>query len=78
MTTCTIGSGITNMSKGVFGGCSGLTSLTVKATTPPTIENNTLYNSLGHYIVYVPSESVDAYKEAKHWRVVANYIQAIP
>lgn len=55
-----------------------LTSITCKAITPPRIENNTFNNVPADCAIYVPSESVDAYKAASNWSARAAYIQAIP
>lgn len=65
---------------------SNFVKLTVKATTPPTLIQNALKyggSSGGNYIysnlmIYVPAESVDAYKAATGWSTYASKIQAIP
>lgn len=51
--------------------------MTVKATTPPTLD---FYAFRGCPIttIYVPAASVDAYKSADGWKDYANSIQAIP
>ena len=43
---------------------SNLISITVKATTPPTIMNETFSHAPNNLIIYVPSESVSAYQSA--------------
>lgn len=56
-----------------------LTSMTCRATTPPTIESPSLSgwcSGEGKHI-YVPSASVDTYKAASNWSNYANYISAI-
>ena len=50
-------------------------SFTVLAAEPPTLQSNALRRSTIKTI-YVPSESVDAYKSA--WSAYASKIQAIP
>lgn len=55
-----------------------LVSITVKATTPPTIMNETFSHTPDNLIIYVPSESVSAYQSAQYWSSYASKIQAIP
>ena len=76
LTTLVIPSNISSIDNNAFSKCSGLTSVTVESTTPPT---------LGSYVfnytscpIYVPPESVDAYKAASGWSDYASRIQAIP
>lgn len=76
LTSATIGSGITSIDSSVFYNCSGLTSLTVKAVTPPTL-NNIFSNTPSTMRIYVPSGSVEAYKTAIYWRYYADRIYPI-
>ena len=55
-----------------------LVSITVKATTPPTIMNETFSHAPNNLIIYVPSESVSAYQSAQYWSLRSSKIQAIP
>ena len=75
LTSATLPSTLTRIDETVFDGCSSLTSVTVNATTPPT-----LYAAAfgGSYPIYVPAESVDAYKAANNWSTYASRIEAIP
>ena len=69
-----INNGVTSIGDYAFDGCTGLTSMTVEATNPPSsadIVSN--YN----IPLYVPAGSVDAYKAADEWKKFTN-IQAIP
>ena len=60
-----IGDCVTNIGKRAFQGCSGLTSVTINATTPPTLGSGALDSSSSNeYPIYVPSESVDIYRSA--------------
>jgi hypothetical protein len=64
-----------SLGDGVFKGCSKLTSITCEATVPPALGlNNYLSNVTA---VYVPAETVDAYKTAANWSDYANVIQPI-
>ena len=58
-----------------FHGCSDLTTITVKAVTPPTLGSFAISNEV--QTIYVPSESVEAYKNADGWKDFADRIQAI-
>ena len=73
----TIGSGITHIGYAAFADCSRLASFTCLAETPPSFDQTALLNTNNSQI-YVPSESVDAYKEASGWIEYASRIQAIP
>ena len=55
-----------------LGRCNNL-YLTVRAVTPPTYDNAAFSGKA----IYVPSESVEAYKAANGWKGFASKIQAI-
>ena len=59
-----------------FDECSSLSSITILATTPPQIGFNHVFGGSGP--IYVPQESVDAYKTATNWDAYASRIQSIP
>lgn len=78
LTTIVIGSGVTNIGNAAFGKSTGATptdSITILATTPPTIAPNT-FDTGNDCPLLVPSASVNAYKSA--WSAYASRIQAIP
>lgn len=56
----------------------GLTRLTCLATTPPTLTQYALRGLPSSCAIYVPVESVSAYKTASGWSQYASIIQAIP
>ena len=60
----------------VFYNCNSLTSITCLRTTPPTI-GTTIFDNTNNCPIYVPAESVNAYKTATNWSKYANRIQAI-
>lgn len=60
-----------------FSGCSSLTSVTVKATTPPILGSGA-FDGTNNCPIYVPSGSVTAYKAASGWSIYESRIQAIP
>lgn len=78
----TIGSGVTSIGDYAFARTPSssaiTTSITVLATTPPTISSN---GNIFYGIecpIYVPAESVNAYKTANGWSQYSSRIQAIP
>lgn len=79
LTSVTIGSGISSIGTDAFFGCSDLTSVTITATTPPSLASIYCFPSIGtgHITFYVPIASVDAYKSATNWSRYADYIQPI-
>ena len=76
LTEATIGNGVTSIDKEAFKYCYSLKSVTIKATTPPTLGSEAFYQT--NCTIYVPAESVDAYKTATNWSQYAGIIQAIP
>ena len=78
LTSVTIPSSVTSISNWAFSSCKALTSVTVNATTPPTLGAYAFDGTTNISQIYVPSESVDAYKAASGWSTYASRIQAIP
>ena len=76
LTSVTIGSGCTSIGDGTFQNSRNLASFICLATNPPTLGNNTFYGTTCS--LYVPAESVEAYKAANRWSQLANRIFAIP
>lgn len=70
----TLPSTLTSIGEKAFGHC-GLSSVTLLATTPPTLDN---YNAFqwsfegDPYIIYVPDESLSLYASANEWRRLYN------
>lgn len=75
--TVTIGTGITSITE-AFRDCTSLESVTVRATTPPSVSFLTFLNTNDTFKIYVPAASVNAYKSASVWSNYASRIQAIP
>lgn len=76
LTSIVIPNSVTTIGSYVFYNCTGLTSVTIEATTPPTLGNNVFYGT-NNCPIYVPSQSVDAYKAATNWSKYASRIQPI-
>ena len=87
ITTLTIENGAV-LGKKMFNSCFHLTTITCKSATPPNMKaDDGLYaiaNESGNTAltniknVYVPTSSVDAYKEAPGWSMYSDKISAIP
>ena len=60
-----------------FRNCSAINSLTITAVTPPSLGTNALRGTPSTCPIYVPAESVEAYKTASGWSGYASRIQAI-
>ncbi len=64
-----IGKGVTEIGNVAFANCSKIKEMTVQATVPPTVEYAQSLGTISRDIpVYVPAESLDAYKEANRWK----------
>ena len=76
--TVEFGTGITNIKDQQFYGGfpSSMVSITIKATTPPTIARDTWSGVTCP--IYVPAASVNTYKTTGNWTRYASLIQAIP
>ena len=78
LTSLVIPSNISSINNYAFNRCTGLTSITVESTTPPTLVGYYVFDNTNDCPIYVPPESVDAYKAASNWSKYASRIQAIP
>ena len=77
LTSVTIGSGVTSIDSVVFNGCYRLTSVTIEAVTPPTLSSSNAFSNSNNCIIYVPAESLEAYKTATNWSSLSSRLQAI-
>ena len=74
LTSITIPNSVTKIRFDAFSDCSSLTSVYCKATTPPDIQLEIFYNNASGRKIYVPMESVKAYKSDAGWWYYANDI----
>ena len=75
--TVSIPSSMTTIEERAFLYCSSLTAMTVLATVPPSVVLSNAFQNVSRTIpVYVPAESLAAYKAADGWKEFTN-LQAI-
>ena len=74
ITTITIGSGVTSIGLQAFYNCKKAAAVYCKPTTPPT-GNEKMFTLTDDSRIYVPNDSVEAYKSAEYWSDYADYIE---
>jgi len=67
-------SSLKKMGESVFSNCNALQSVTINAETPPTLGINTFFQVNSIPRIYVPSNSVNAYRTAAGWKEFADKI----
>ena len=77
LTSLVIPSNISSIEDSAFNGCSGLTSITVDSTTPPTLGGTYVFEDTNNCPIYVPDDSVSEYKTASKWSEYASRIKPI-
>ena len=70
----TIGKNVSKILSVAFGDCNKLKDVYCKALNPPICSSDTFQNINPGFMIYVPVESVDAYKSATNWSAYADYI----
>ena len=65
---------VTTIGQNAFVNCTGLTRISIAAATPPTLGANAFANCSALTGIYVPDDSVEAYKTATNWSAYANKI----
>ena len=72
---------VTTIGAEAWSGCSSLTEIICRATTPPSLEGSTeqfIFNNIPDSLtIYVPETAIDNYKTAYGWRVRAASIQSM-
>ena len=74
LTSITIPAGVTSVGKEAFQDCSSLTSVYCKPTTPPVGGTVMFQNNAKNRKIYVPRNSVNAYKSTSGWSSYSSYI----
>lgn len=64
---------VTSIAQYAFANCRSLTNIVLQCITPPTLENVNAFNNT-NCPIYVPDESVAAYKAANNWSSLASRI----
>lgn len=72
LTSVTLPSSITSLSEKVFEGCKAMQKIHCKATTPPTITENTFLNVPSNCTIFVPQDCSDYYKKTSIWNFFDN------
>ena len=74
--TISFGTGITAIGNGFFENCTHLATVNVNSINPPTLSSSAFNRTNNTFIIYVPENSVSAYKSASVWSGYASRIQA--
>ena len=74
LTSITIPDSVTSIGNYAFYKCTSLASVYCKPTTPPSGGSSMFYNNASGGTIYVPRNSVDAYKSATVWSDYSSYI----
>lgn len=69
---------VESIGTGAFSGCYGVGEYHFWSETPPTLGTNAFQYIQSDCKIYVPAESVSAYKTASGWSAYASYIEADP
>jgi hypothetical protein len=77
LTSIILPNSITSIGDYTFFGCSILANITINAVIPPSFDSDLFYNTSSELKIYVPVESVDAYKSIGGWNNYADKIYAI-
>lgn len=78
LTSIKFGTGVKSIGGGVFTKCNALADLYFYSATPPTAGYATFMNVSFIQNIWVPAESLEAYKTASRWSDMASKIQAMP
>ena len=76
LTKVTLPSSITKIDFQAFFNCTALKTVTCAAATPPTLGESAFDNNAARRKIYVPADSVEAYKTAAGWSTYADAIVA--
>ena len=74
LASITISDSVTSIGSQVFSFCPSLAEVYCKPTTPPIGDYDMFNSNVSGRTIYVPTESVEAYKSASYWRNYADDI----
>lgn len=69
---------VTAIQGSTFTACTNLEYIKIYAVTPPSLTNSNAFTNTNDCPIYVPADSVAAYKAASNWNSLSSRIQAIP
>ncbi len=72
----TLTKNVRDISTAAFADCDNLTSIIIERLSPPDIEYDVFANANSNLKIYVPSQSLDDYKNDDDWSVYSSYIYA--
>lgn len=76
LSSLTIPANVTNIATQAFYQCYGMKEYHFLSTTPPTLAGTNAFTNIpSDCIIYVPAESLEAYKTATNWSTYASYMQ---
>ena len=76
--TIIIPSAVTTIGSNAFKGCTGLKSIHILPTTPPTITATTFQSLAPDCVIYVPQGCLETYQTATNWSTFASQMQEEP
>ncbi len=68
LTNVTLPNNLQIIGQHAFLGCAELTTVKVKATTPPSMSNNAFQWGNSNLVIHVPAGSLERYKAADYWK----------
>ena len=77
VTSITIPASVTSIGNDAFAGCINLETVVVERETPATLSTNVFDSCHSNLKIYVPADSVNAYKSASGWSTYASRIFSI-
>ena len=74
LTSIKIPCSVTDIGNYAFNKCSGLSSVTCEAITPPYCNGGYTFAQANRSLLYVPAESIEAYRQADQWKSFTNIL----